>query len=418
MNSNSLVYTNLQDLIVSEQINRDKSLKVMSFILKLESPQTCGTPSVYMMTRPRGFGLSLLTSATDRIIRREKDIVDKIEDEGLLKELPYRHTVCLDFKNFKAKTPKDFKRNLIDVLQELFWFHHIESHFDAYMTPKVYFKKLLESLYKRHQESMAIIIDNYDKPLMVASMMSDKANASEATSTYLDMLNIIRHTDKAVRWCLLSGHTKFALASEYSEGLPLIEDLSSDPSFESMFGFTKDELRIVFKNQIEKFAKARDISPESYLNILEKCYGGFCFSDNLVKVMCPASISHLMQNNGQLYPYSASGNYTFLKYALKLKNSDLSWLYGKDGQDPLFISSIDKTLGGKQLGSLLIQLGFATTSKVLINDDEGYTTWRYRFDYPNLDMSKTFDIITGKCDKEDANLPLSVEKNESLGETE
>ena len=277
MNSNSLVYTNLQDLIVSEQINRDKSLKVMSFILKLESPQTCGTPSVYMMTRPRGFGLSLLTSATDRIIRREKDIVDKIEDEGLLKELPYRHTVCLDFKNFKAKTPKDFKRNLIDVLQELFWFHHIESHFDAYMTPKVYFKKLLESLYKRHQESMAIIIDNYDKPLMVASMMSDKANASEATSTYLDMLNIIRHTDKAVRWCLLSGHTKFALASEYSEGLPLIEDLSSDPSFESMFGFTKDELRIVFKNQIEKFAKARDISPESYLNILEKCYGGFAF---------------------------------------------------------------------------------------------------------------------------------------------
>ena len=134
MNSNSLVYTNLQDLIVSEQINRDKSLKVMSFILKLESPQTYATPSIYMMTRPRGFGLSLLTNATDRIIRREKDIVGKIEDEGLLKELPCRHTVCLDFKNFKAKTPKDFKRGLIDVLQELFWFHHIESHFDTYMT--------------------------------------------------------------------------------------------------------------------------------------------------------------------------------------------------------------------------------------------------------------------------------------------
>lgn len=103
MNSNSLVYTNLQDLIVSEQINRDKSLKVMSFILKLESPQTYATPSIYMMTRPRGFGLSLLTNATDRIIRREKDIVGKIEDEGLLKELPCRHTVCLDFKNFKLK---------------------------------------------------------------------------------------------------------------------------------------------------------------------------------------------------------------------------------------------------------------------------------------------------------------------------
>ena len=418
MNSSSLVYTNLQDLIVSEQINRDKSLKVMSFILKLESPQTYGTPSIYMMTRPRGFGLSLLTSATDKIIRREKDIVGKIEDEELLKELPCRHTVCLDFKNFKAKTTKDFKRGLIDVLQELFWFHHIESHFDTYMTPKVYFTRLLESLYKRHQESMAIIIDNYDKPLMVAAMMADKEKATDATCTYLDMLNVIRHTDKAVRWCLLTGHTKFALASEYSEGLPLVEDLSSDPSFESMFGFTKEEVKIVFKNQIDKFAKAKEMTAETYLNILDKCYGGFCFSDNLVKVMCPASISHLMQNQGLLYPYSASGNYTFLKYALKHKNNDLSWLYGKDGQDPLFISSVDKSLEGKQLGSLLIQLGFATSSKVLVNNDEGYTTWRYRFDFPNLDMRKTFDIITGKCDQEEANIPLSFEQAESIGENE
>ena len=92
---------------------------------------------------------------------------------------------------------------------------------------------------------MAIIIDNYDKPLMVAAMMADKEKATEANCTYLDMLNVIRHTDKAVRWCLLSGHTKFALASEYSEGLPLVEDLSSDPSFDSMFGFTKEEVRLI-----------------------------------------------------------------------------------------------------------------------------------------------------------------------------
>ena len=109
---------------------------------------------------------------------------------------------------------------------------------------------------------------------------------------------------------------------------------------------------------------------------------------------------------------------TFLKYALKHKNNDLSWLYGKDGQDPLFICSVDKSLEGKQLGSLLIQLGFATSSKVLVNNDEGYTTWRYRFDFPNLDMRKTFDIITGKCDQEEANIPLSFEQAESLGENE
>ena len=33
-------------------------------------------------------------------------------------------------------------------------------------------------------------------------------------------------------------------------------------------------------------------------------------------------------------------------------------------------------------------------------------------------MRKTFDIITGKCDQEEANIPLSFEQAESLGENE
>ncbi len=34
-------------------------------------------------------------------------------------------------------------------------------------------------------------------------LIEDKEKATEANCTYLDMLNVIRHTDKAVRWCLL-----------------------------------------------------------------------------------------------------------------------------------------------------------------------------------------------------------------------
>lgn len=418
MNSASPSYSSLQELIVSDQISRDKSVKVMSFILKLESPASYGTPAIYMMTRPRGFGLSLLTNATERILKREADILGKIEDEGLLKQIPFRHTLIVDFKKIKGRDPKEFKKSLLDTIQELFWLHHIESHTDPYITPKAYFTRLIEELFKKHQEPMAVLIDNYDQPLNIASMMDSSEMRIESVCIYLDMLNVLKYSDKSVKWCLITGHTKFALASEYSEGLPVISDLTTDPSFESMFGFSKTESGVIFKSKLEKFASDLKVSFNEYLDILERCYGGFCFSDNLVKMICPASISHLIQSNGKLLPYSASGKYSFLRYALKNNRfDDLSWLYGKDGQDPLYADSIDATLSGKQIGSLLIQLGFATRSRVLVNSDEGYTTWRYRYDFPNLDMKMTFNLITGLAPGDmatqelDLTAPLNEEEN-------
>ncbi|MGN0901776.1 MAG: AAA family ATPase [Succinivibrio sp.] len=407
MQTGAPVYSSLQELVVSDRIYRERSIKMLSLILKLEKTPSFGSPSVFMINRPRGFGLSLLANAIDRIMKRDPETINKIEDQGLLNELPERCTLFFDFKHFKATDLKEFTQSLIDTVQELFWIHHIESHTDQYITPKVFFSKLIDELYKRHQNQIVIVIDNYDLPLMYASLMDDD-KCQEASSVYLDMLNVIRADSQKVRWVLLSGHLKFALTSEYSEGLPLVEDLSYDPSYETLFGFTAKEVNELFADKIEKFSKSFNITEDEYLKSLEKCYGGFAFSDNLVKVMCPACISHVMSNSGKLLPYSATGSYLFLKHCLNrdLGNLDLDWLYGKDGQDPLFSGSISGNVTGKQIGTLLIQSGFATRSRVLVNGDEGYSTWRYRFDCPNLDMQKTFDIINGRCPESDHTVEL------------
>lgn len=412
MQSTSPSYSSLQELIVTDQIYKDKSLTIMSFIMHLESMQSYGTPSTFLMTRPRGFGLSLLTTSLDKILKKDAEVTNKIEDRGILDNIQQRHTLIIDFKKVNGRTPKEFKDSLIDTLQERFWFHHIESHINPYLTPKVYFARLIEELYKRHNESMVILIDNYDIPLEVAAMMEHEDNRIESTCAYLDMLNVIKYSKNKVRWALLSGHVKFTLASEYSEGLPLIYDLSNDERYETMFGFTRKEVSSLFADKIAKFADNLNITPDEYIDLLEQCYGGFHFSDNLQPVMCPACISHLMANNGLLLPYSGAGKYTFLSKYLKQHKDDLNWLYDKDGQDPLFSESIDRKLKGKQLGSLLIQLGFATRTNVLANTDEGYTTWRYRFSFPNLDMKKTFDLITEQCPSSDLTkvLPLDIFK--------
>ena len=531
MNSNSQVYSTLSDLVLSDQVYKDKADMLFKLISVMEDHDGLGSPGFFMMIRPRGFGLSLISQSIQNLIKmdnendnelginttpkiistyqskqnnlfnqnlseesstadttlkeassnkatetkteevpeippedsddkakEETSILDDIKNyiEDLVSEkkeekaddfsdqssideinknassqdllvadeidaiktfynVKKRPVLSLDFKHLKAKNPKEFSEGLLDILQEQFWINHIESHIDPYQTPKAYFDKLLHELNKKYPSvKISILIDNYDVPFMVASEFEHE-QCEESVCDYLDMLNVIKYSNRTVKWCLLSGHINFSLASETSEGLPLVYDLSSEPMFAALFGFTREDVKEVYEKEIEKFSENMRISSDEYLDMLEQCYGGFLFADNdelynpnCPKMLCPACIAHCMTNNGKLLPYSASGKYDFLKNALINNPRNLSWLYGKDGQDPLFSDSIETDVKGKQLGSLLIQLGFATRTKVIINHSDSYVTWRYRFEFPNLDMKKTFDFISDECSEQDLIKPLEV----------
>lgn len=531
MNSNSQVYSTLSDLVLSDQVYKDKADMLFKLISVMEDHDGLGSPGIFMMIRPRGFGLSLISQSIQNLVKIEGEsddslninttpkiitayknqssqnklnsqmqstvsridsettslksesennnssgadtadaedsenktkedtsilddiknyieelVSDKKKDEGddfsdqksideinanassqellvtdeidaikTFYNVKKRPVLSLDFKHLRAKNPKEFSEGLLDILQEQFWINHIESHIDPYQTPKAYFDKLLNELNKKYPSvKISIMIDNYDVPFMVASEF-DHEQCEESVCDYLDMLNVIKYSNRTVKWCLLSGHINFSLASETSEGLPLVYDLSSEPMFAALFGFTREDVQEVYQKEIARFSENMKISPEQYLDMLEQCYGGFLFADNdemynpdCPKMLCPACIAHCMTNNGKLLPYSASGRYDFLKNALKNNSKNLSWLFGKDGQDPLFSDSIETDVKGKQLGTLLIQLGFATRTKVIINHSDAYVTWRYRFEFPNLDMKKTFDYVSEEVSEEDLIKPLDV----------
>lgn len=527
MNSNSQVYSTLSDLVLSDQVYKDKADMLFKLISVMEDHDGLGSPGIFMMIRPRGFGLSLISQSIQNLVKldneeddslnintkpkiittyqskqnklynqlaaaadeteqtvaavtednkasdskladetvdpkekkeetsilddiknyiedlvsdKKEEKVDDFSDQNSIDEInknasshqdlmvsdeidaiktfynvKQRPVLSLDFKHLKAKNPKEFSEGLLDILQEQFWINHIESHITPYQTPKAYFDKLLNEISKKSPSlKISILIDNYDVPFMVASEFS-KEQCEESVCCYLDMLNVIKYSNRIVKWCLLSGHINFSLASETSEGLPLVYDLSSEPMFAALFGFTREDVQEIYSKEIEKFSENMKISPDKYLDMLEHCYGGFLFADNdemynpnCPKMLCPACIAHCMTNNGKLLPYSASGKYDFLKKALLNNPKNLSWLFGKDGQDPLFSDSVETDVKGKQLGSLLIQLGFATRTKVIINHSDAYVTWRYRFEFPNLDMKKTFEYVSGELSEQDLIKPLDV----------
>ncbi len=417
MLSHSSLYAGLQELILSDYLYIDKSRRLFELLCELENAPRFAAPNIYLLIRPRGFGLSLAAGAIEKLTSRDRGILDKLSLTEEFKELPIHHVITLDFKNFNAQTPREFADELIERIQKLYWNQHIESHISPYQSPKGYFANLIAAVSKRYQEPAVIVIDNYDLPFMVAAEMPC-AYQNEAIAFYLDMLNAIKHAGDSVSWCLLTGHIKFSLASEISEGLPFVNDISNDPRFETLFGLTYDEVQILFNEKIATIARDFSISPDDYMKALMSCYGGFCFSDNLINVMCPACISHAMANYGALYPYSATGDYRYLKNIFAKTEPNLKWLFDKDGQDPLHTWSVAMDPCGKEIGALLIQSGFVSRNKVTVHNYDAYTTWRYRFDYPNEDMRRSLLVVSGKVAPELAYRPFTPEELLEIDETQ
>ena len=158
----------------------------------MEHTKSYGSPGIFLITRPRGFGLSLVAKSVEKILERDRETICKIEDEGLLREIPQRHCIKLDFKKIKGADTKEFTHSLLNNLQEQFWLNHIETHLDTYATPKFYLSKLIDTLFKRYKEQLVIIIDNYDIPIANAMLMENCDMTLECVCIYLDMLNVLK----------------------------------------------------------------------------------------------------------------------------------------------------------------------------------------------------------------------------------
>ncbi len=400
MSNTSGFYSDLHELIISDYLRVEKSHIFYELMNEMEQVPSLASPNIFMMIRPRGFGLSLCSEALYSVLERTRDFTSALRDDEAREKsesLPRHHVLMLNLKKVGSRNTAEFREQLLLMLQQLYWEHHLHGAITNYTTPRRYFADLINELSERHNEKIVVLIDNYDIPLIMASMMHEEQR-SECTALYLEMLNVLKHAKDKVQYVFLTGHIKFRLASILSEGLPLVRDISASDKYDTLFGFTHDELVNVFGKQLERVAVKHDLPKEAGVALIEKFYGNFAFSDQLLHVTCPVCVNHVLSNDCRLYPYSSGGDYAFLRRSLLGSTDDLSWLFGKDGQDPLFASAIDFIPAGKDLGTLLLQLGFATRERVTEHKQDFFSTWRYRYICPNEDMRRSLEIVRGNQD--------------------
>jgi hypothetical protein len=130
------------------------------------------------------------------------------------------------------------------------------------------FAQLIEKLHKKSGEQVAILVDEYGKPL------SKKEVYNELKRTLHDFYQVIKASDEHLRFVLLTGVSQFSGLSIFS-GLNNLEDITMSKDFTSICGYTQEEVESNFKEHIEETAKEMDFKKEELVSMIKYWYNGY-----------------------------------------------------------------------------------------------------------------------------------------------
>lgn len=331
-----------------------------------------GGEFVYFLSRPRRFGKSLLISTLKSIFEGKKEyfkglyIYDKIDWQTY----PVIHISMTDIDFVNLGLGKAIQRRLNEIAKE----YEIVLNTDS---ENLQFKELIQSLYKKHQTKVVILIDEYDKPITQGLEFDGVELAIKNRDWMKSFYSGLKDMDEYLRFIFITGISKFTKVSIFSE-LNHVTDITLDDRYVNLCGYTQAELEHYFPIGIENLMEKHKLSKEECLSKIKEWYDGFSW-DGCNFLYNPFSTLRLFASSQFSNYWFESGTPTFL--IKRLREADQVEL-----ENLRLGSGIYNSFDLRNLSTLtlLIQTGYLTI-KEKIDDDF------YRFELPNQEVRNSFN---------------------------
>ncbi|MDR2141497.1 MAG: AAA family ATPase [Deltaproteobacteria bacterium] len=314
------------------------------------------------------------------------------------------------------KTNRSDNGNKLDLLVKL----------DNAATPDVYFGSLIQALSEKFQSQIAVLIDEYDYPVTtyMADMEVAEANA-KVLHTFFAMLKDIE-VSPCVLFTMVTGITRYALTSMDS-GPNHLNDISLDPRYAGLCGFTLEEFDSVFADRLESTLAIRkkngkmdsSATVEELRAEILRWYDGYNWGGE-TRVLNPYSILHFFKNSYFSDYWIRSGQPGHLSALIKQRPVD----FVRPQLDAILSTEVRKTeLTDLSVAPVLFHSGYLTVDQV--NKVEGNSPGAqntdsedsYSFRLPNHEVSRRYYSDCLDCFRVVLNLPSNdalINKGESL----
>jgi len=341
--------------------------------------------NICFFARPRRFGKSLTISTFDALFSGKKELFKGLYAEEFLNRPDFKPSPVIRLDMSKVTTDSGIdviKQSIKQITIELAESLEVEVPRD--LAGSDMFRNVIANTYRKHQQKVVVLIDEYDSPYV--EFVNNPDMAKEVRDVLRNYYVQIKANDEYIRFVFITGISKFARFGVFSV-LNNTVDISLMPEYGEMCGYTEDEIIRYFPDYLDDTAKEMEITTAELIEKMHHYYNGFSFDrSGKTKLFNPFSTLSFFQEK------------EFFNYWIDTGRSKLIYDYLKD-----------KNLTVEQFRNFPISIDFAKSPGDVDETPPegflyqcGYLTLRkgtsdaLSLDYPNTEVLNSMSALLAK----------------------
>ena len=366
--------------------------------------QMLTTGKVYFLSRPRRFGKSLLVSTMENLFNGKKEIFKNLFIYNKWDWNNKFPVIKLDFGSRSCSSAELLKKSLLLFLKRQAEKFEIVLDISEPVLSDI-FEDLITKLHNKFNAKVVILIDEYDSAILdnISKPEIREANKEILHSFY----KVLKSKDAFIRFIFITGVSKFSGVSIFS-GLNNIEDITFDPKYNSLCGYTQEELESNFSDHIVATAQKMKMSEPELLAEIKYLYDGYSWN-GVDRLYNPFSTLRFFKLGKFQHFWFATGTPTFLVNILK-ERDNIQPLFEKISIDLNDFDSCD--VEDVSEIALLLQTGYLTLKEK--EGDENYL--QFKVGIPNTEVKEalTRDLFRAYAKNPDILSPVGRKMKEQI----
>ena len=320
----------------------------------------------FFLSRPRRFGKSLTIDTLKQLFLGNKAL---FKDTFAESNWNWDVTYPVIHLSFGGSSAFESEKTLIEIIH-----NQIAETAQTYaveVTGKsiaVRFHNLIGQIKEKYKTPIVLLTDEYDKPIL--DVITDEHAAIRNREILKGLYSVIKDNDNYLKFVFLTGVSKFSKVSLFS-GLNNLEDISLQPAYADICGYTQNELESSFSHYLSNVN----------LKKLKKWYNGYNFAgSSSQKVYNPFDILLFLRNDQNYKNYwFETGTPSFLVKLISQRREIVPSLESYEASlDAL--NTID--VNNLPIAALMFQSGYLTIKEQFTFGED---LW-YRLGYPNFEV--------------------------------
>lgn len=323
----------------------------------------------FFLSRPRRFGKSLFLDTLKELFEGNERLFEGLYAEGNWDWSRRYPVIRISFSDCAGKSEKSLQIRIRDQLRQNGERLDLKVDLDQDLTGA--FAHLIQKARMRYGEPVALLIDEYDKPIL--DNLENPEVAQQMRDGLRDFYSVIKGADAYLKFVFLTGVSKFSKVSLFS-GLNNLRDITILPEYSALCGYTDADVDSVFAPELA----LGDLDREQ----IRQWYNGYNWTGEAV--YNPFDLLLLFSERKFRPFWYETGTPTFLLKLLSQRQVFLPEL-GQLQTDAALLGTFDVDHIATE--ALLFQAGYLTIDEQILLLGK----YRYRLRYPNREVQQSLN---------------------------